>query len=152
MDANAMTQRLIEKAIGLADGQAITELHVLLGELTGVRPQEVQATFRQARAQTLADAATLHIRTEPGRGVCLTCGQASPLVTKDDACPACGSRRVHLVAGHLLHLASLTFHGHGRNNQAPGRPTSAKAPVRVPAQGEVARTVGQKRASGQRRR
>ena len=136
MDANATIQRLIAKAIRLADRQAIKEIHVLLGELTGFTPKEVQATFRRERARTLADTATLHIRTESGRGVCLSCGQESPLRTKDDACPVCSSRRIHLVAGHVLHLASLTFHGHGRHHNSHGQRTFAEEQVLLPAKEE----------------
>ena len=137
MDANAMTQRLIVKAIRLADGQAIKEMHVLLGKLIGVTPREVQGAFRRERACTLADTATLHIRTEAGRGVCLSCVQESPLRTKDDACPVCSSRRIHLVAGHVLHLASLTFHGHRLNSNRSRQRTLTQAPVRIPAKAEV---------------
>jgi hydrogenase nickel incorporation protein HypA/HybF len=137
MDANASTQRLVAKAILLADGQAIKEIHALLGELTGVRPKDIQAAFQHERTNTLADAARLHIRTEPGRGISLTCCQESSLRTKDDACPVCGSRRIHLVAGHVLHLASLTFHGHRLKRDKPARRAFSQAQVRIPAKAEA---------------
>ncbi len=126
MNATESTQALIAKAARLADGQAIKHLHILLGELTGLTPAEVQAEFRRERNGTLAAGATLHIRTEPGRAVCLMCGAEWAAKTLGEACTACGSGRTHMAGGHLLHLTSLTFDGQARaGEQAGGRPTRA---------------------------
>jgi hydrogenase nickel insertion protein HypA len=122
MNAIESIQRLIAKAIRLADGQPIKEIHVLLGELTGLTPGQVQTAFNRQRQGTLAAEATLRIRTEPGRAVCLTCEQEWPAETLGEACQACGSSRTHMVAGHLVHLASLTFAGQGYAGGQYGQP------------------------------
>lgn len=121
MHATESIQKLIGKATRLADGQPIKEIHVLLGELTGFTPNQVQAVFNLERHGTLAAEAVLHVRSEPGRAVCLTCEEEWAVQTLSEPCPACGSSRTHMVAGHLVHLASLTFAGQGYARGQNGR-------------------------------
>jgi hydrogenase nickel incorporation protein HypA/HybF len=140
MYATESIQKLIAKATRLADGQPIKEIHVLLGELTGLTPNQVQAAFDLARHGTLAAEAALQVRSEPGRAVCLTCEEEWAVQTLIEPCPACGSRRTHMVAGHLVHLSSLTFAGQGyargqngpvsrRSGSRPREAAGARQPV-----------------------
>jgi len=132
MHATESIQKLIAKATRLADGQPIKEIHVLLGELTGLTPNQVQAVFNFERRGTLAAESVLHVRSEPGRAVCLTCEEEWAVQTLRERCPACGSSRTHMVAGHLVHLSSLTFAGpgyargqNGRMSRSGSRPREA---------------------------
>jgi hydrogenase nickel insertion protein HypA len=113
MNANESIHQLIANATRLADGQPIKEIHVLLGQVTELTPGQLQAAFNRERPGTPAAGADLHIRTEPGRAVCLTCDAEWAAQALGEACPTCDSRRTHMVAGHLVHLASLTCAGQG---------------------------------------
>jgi hydrogenase nickel incorporation protein HypA/HybF len=121
MHATESIQKLMAKATRLADGQPNKEIHVLPGELTGLTPNQVQAMFDLERHGTLAAEAALHVRSEPGRVVCLTCEQERAVQTLSAPCPACGSSRTHMVAGHLVHLSSLAFAGQGYARGQNGR-------------------------------
>jgi hydrogenase nickel incorporation protein HypA/HybF len=141
MHATESIQKLIAKAIRLADGRPIKEIHVLLGKLTGLTPNQAQAIFDVERRGTQAAGAVLHVRSEPGRAVCLTCGEEWAVQTLSEPCPACGSSRTHMVAGHLVHLSSLTFAGQGyargqngrvsRGGPRPREAASARQPVNM---------------------
>lgn len=102
-------QNLIDKAVRLAEGQPIKQVRAALGALTGLAPQQVEAEFERRRIGTPAADATLHLRSEPGRVVCLSCNFESPAYTEGEACPACGSLRRQVVGGQQLALEGVSI-------------------------------------------
>jgi Zn finger protein HypA/HybF involved in hydrogenase expression len=101
-------QNLIDKAVRLADGQPITHIRAALGDLSGLAPEQVQAEFERYRSGTPAATATLYLRREPGRVVCLSCDDESQVYTVGEACRACGSLRRHVVGGQQLALEGMS--------------------------------------------
>jgi Zn finger protein HypA/HybF involved in hydrogenase expression len=118
MYPNDGVPNLIDKAVCLADGQPIKQVRAALGALTGLAPQQVQAEFERYRIGTPAADATLHLRSEPGRVVCLSCDFESPAHTEGEACPACGSLRRQIVGGQQLALEGVSV---DRSRPGPDR-------------------------------
>jgi hydrogenase nickel incorporation protein HypA/HybF len=81
---------------------AVTQLHVRIGELSGVDGGLLQTAYELCRVGTPCERADLTVTTVPARWSCPACsrdaGQGDRLV-----CPACG-RGVKLVAGDEILL------------------------------------------------
>jgi Zn finger protein HypA/HybF involved in hydrogenase expression len=98
---------LLHKAIRLAEGRPIRQINAALGALTGLTPEQVQAEFVHHRRGTLAAEARLELAPEPGRALCLSCGQEAAASLPDEVCPDCGSSRRRVVAGQHLSFAGM---------------------------------------------
>ena len=132
---------LLEKAIRLAEGRPIRQINAALGELTGLSPEQVQAEFMQQRRHhpDVAAEARLQLEHEPGRALCLTCGQEGAVSIAAEACPGCGSHRRRIIAGEHLAFAGMSLMGptehHARapraNLQADNHVEAARSPVRA---------------------
>ncbi len=129
-------QNLIDKAARLAEGQPIKQVRAALGALTGMAPHQVEAEFEQYRIGTPAADATLHLRSEPGRVVCLSCDFESSAYIEGEACPACGSLRRQVVGGQQLALEGVSVdRSRPRANRGPAQ-RSGRQSARAEAIGE----------------
>lgn len=115
MHPSDSVENLIVKVGRLADGQPITQIRAALGDLTGQDPDQVRVQFERRRIGTPAANASLILRREPGRVVCLSCDHESLTYLEGEACAAFGSFRRQVVGGHQLALEGVsverTVHG-----------------------------------------
>ena len=105
-----VTEALLDLALRhaqAAQAGQITNVHVVVGQLSSVVDDSVQFYWDLISAGTLAAGALLHFRRVPALFRCSDCRHEYAPGAEVLACPACGSLRVSLVAGDELYLEAL---------------------------------------------
>jgi hydrogenase nickel incorporation protein HypA/HybF len=105
----AVTESLLEIALrhGRAAGAtAVTDLRLVVGDLSSIVDESVQFYWDIISAGTPAAGAALHFRRVPGRLGCRTCGH-NYCPTAGLPCPDCGGVDVALLAGDEFYLESI---------------------------------------------
>jgi len=104
-----ITESLLEIALRHArEAQAgrITDLYLVIGELSSVIDESVQFYWDIICEGTLAEGATLHFRRIPAAMACQECSETyDPKV--DLTCPTCGSSNVRIVSGQEFYLEAI---------------------------------------------
>lgn len=104
-----VTESLLEIALRHgrdAGAEAVTDLHVVIGELSSIVDESVQFYWDMISEGTAAAGSRLHFRRIPGRLGCLTCGNTySP--REDLPCPACGGVDIEVLAGEEFYLEAI---------------------------------------------
>ena len=104
-----VTESLLEIALRHArDAGAgrITDLHLVIGELSSVIDDSVQFYWDIVSEGTPAEGATLHFRRVPAEMACQECAETyDPKVNL--TCPACGSANVRIVSGQEFYLEAI---------------------------------------------
>lgn len=122
----AVTESILEIATrhGREAGAArITDLYLVIGELSTIVDESVQFYWDIVSEGTAAAGAKLHFRRVPGELACQACGHVySPRETLP--CPACGSEDVRIVAGEEFFLEAIDVEPAGESNGAPAAPKS----------------------------
>jgi hypothetical protein len=82
--------------------------------------------------------ASLTLRREPGRTVCLSCEHESLTYVEGEACAACGSFRRQVVGGHQLALEGVNVERsmHGVRRQTYPSKAAGAALSRSRAEGD----------------
>lgn len=105
----SVTESLLELAIRHAQSaraKRITDLHLVIGQLSSIVDDSVQFYWDIVSKDTIAEGARLHFERVPARLLCLECGQEySP--GEALTCPACSGSRVRVVAGEEFRLDSI---------------------------------------------
>jgi hydrogenase nickel incorporation protein HypA/HybF len=104
-----VTESILEIALrhGRAAGAtAVTDLYLVVGELSSIVDDSVQFYWDIVSEGTPAAGSRLHFRRTPGLLGCRACGHAySP---RDDLpCPACGGIEIDVMAGEEFYLESI---------------------------------------------
>lgn len=90
-----------------AQAQAVEEIELEIGALSGVEMQAFNFAWQQAVKETvLAYAVTVVNRIE-GRGHCLSCNSVYPMQQLYDACTSCGGHFIDIQQGKELRVKSL---------------------------------------------
>jgi len=117
-----VTESLLEIALRharQADAGRITDLHLVIGELSTVIDDSVQFYWDFVSEGTPAEGATLHFRRIPAEMTCQDCGEMyDPKV--DLTCPACNSSNVRTIAGQEFFLEAIEV----GDDEAAASPTS----------------------------
>lgn len=106
----AITQSILDIAQKVAQEHGATrvrEVHIKLGEYSGVVPQCVQDYFDVISQGTIAQGAVLDIQRLPVIIHCLDCDQDSHIDRRHVRCPLCGSTHIKLVQGREFYIESL---------------------------------------------
>lgn len=85
----------------------IQEIECELGLIACVEPRTLTGCFELFAEGTLAEGATLSLRTAPLACRCTDCGHAFDLTRRHFVCPACGGENIHFSKGHGLTLLAL---------------------------------------------
>jgi hydrogenase nickel incorporation protein HypA/HybF len=122
----SVTESILEIALRHAreaDAAAVTDLYLVVGELSTIVDESVQFYWNFVAEGTPAAGATLHFRRAPGRLACRVCGHTyGPREAL--TCPACDSADVRVVAGEEFYLEAIDV-----NKTADGRPPAAGEPI-----------------------
>ena len=107
----AITQSILQIALRHGEqnqASKITALHLVIGQLSSVVDDSVQFYWEMIAEGTLAAGSTLHFKRIPAQLECQDCGQPYSLESNQlDACPACESMNVRVVAGKEFRLESI---------------------------------------------
>jgi hydrogenase nickel incorporation protein HypA/HybF len=90
-----------------AGANHITDLYLVIGQLSSIVDDSVQFYWDQLSQNTLAEGSRLHFRRIPTELLCQACGHRYAPAPDDFACPACGSVRIKVVAGEEFYLESI---------------------------------------------
>ncbi len=110
MHEMAVTQSMLELVLAeaaKARASRVTLVNVVLGEMTGVVADCVQAYFDLMSRYTIAEGAALSFRRVPREAHCRNCAH---LFRPDEicwACPECQSAEFEITAGNELYIESI---------------------------------------------
>ncbi|RME75503.1 MAG: hydrogenase maturation nickel metallochaperone HypA [Chloroflexi bacterium] len=106
-----VTQGILATAIEAAQqhgGYPITDIYLVIGELSSIVDDSVQFYFDMLSQGTLAEGARLHFQRQPAQATCWACGhqfEVSPPLPP--LCPACQSPRLHVTGGREFYVESI---------------------------------------------
>ena len=105
----SVTESILEIALrhgGEAGAERITDLHLVIGELSTIIDESVQFYWEFVSEGTPAVGVTLHFRRVPAQLTWQTCGHSySPREALP--CLACGSEDIRVVAGEEFYLEAI---------------------------------------------
>lgn len=90
-----------------AGAARITDLYLVIGELSSIVDESVQFYWDMICSGTAAEGARLHFRRVPAEMECAECAHRYHPDDIDLACPACGSVRVEVVAGDEFFVEAI---------------------------------------------
>lgn len=110
----SVTQSVLEIALrsaeqqnGLQQGARITDLYLVIGDLSSIVDDSVQFYWDIISQGTIAEGAQLHFERIPTRMQCGACGHSYPPTAETLACPACNSTQVQVIAGDEFRLDAI---------------------------------------------
>lgn len=110
----AITEEILRIATEHAEqahARRVTDIHLVIGELSSVVDDSVQFYFDFCSPGTLAEGAQLHFCRLPARLRCRQCGhEFEPAGNRWD-CPACGSIGGDVITGREFYLDSIEIEG-----------------------------------------
>jgi hydrogenase nickel incorporation protein HypA/HybF len=105
-----VTQSLLEIALRHARGSTatrITDLHIVMGELTTMLDDSIQFYWDMIAEGTIAQGAKLHFRRVPAELQCMACFTKYTPQEKELLCPNCGSVGAKIIAGEEFSLEAI---------------------------------------------
>jgi hydrogenase nickel incorporation protein HypA/HybF len=105
-----ITEEILRIAIEHAEqahAQRITDINIVVGELSSVVDDSVQFYFDFSSPGTIAEGAQLHFRRIPAHLRCRQCGREFEPDGVDWRCPQCQSIGGDVIAGREFYLESI---------------------------------------------
>lgn len=112
MHERAVTESLLEIAMrhaSKAGAQRITDLYLVVGQLSSIIDESVQFYWDIIADGTPAKGAQLHFKRIPLELSCLDCNNIFAPLQDDFACPQCGSSHIKVLAGDEFYLESINI-------------------------------------------
>jgi hydrogenase nickel incorporation protein HypA/HybF len=109
----AVTESLLKIALQHAEkasATGVTDLYVVMGELSSIVDDSVQFYWDIISQNTIAEKARLHFRRIPAEFICLDCDNRYRPATDNFSCPVCGSIRLKLASGEEFYLEAIEVH------------------------------------------
>jgi hydrogenase nickel incorporation protein HypA/HybF len=107
MHEMSITQGIIDICEKYAEGRRVLSVDVEIGELSSVVPEAVEFCFEACSQGTLLEGARITIIRVPGSGLCLDCGQETPLAALFGACRQCGGYNVTIMSGEEMRVKEI---------------------------------------------
>ncbi len=106
-----VTQSILDIALkhaNKAQARRVTDLHIVMGELSKLVDESIQFYWDIIARDTIAEGAKLHWRIVPAQFQCMTCFEKyHPSDSEEFACPNCKSVGVKIVAGEEFSLEAI---------------------------------------------
>ncbi len=102
-----VTESLLRLALDHADGGRITDLYIVVGQLSSFVDDSVQFYWNIISEGTLAEHSRLHFRRPTAEMQCSECQYQYQLSADHFACPNCGSAKVQLLSGNEFYLDAI---------------------------------------------
>jgi hydrogenase nickel incorporation protein HypA/HybF len=111
-----ITESLLE--IGLrhakqAGAKKITDLYLVIGQLSSVVDDSVEFYWDIIAKDTLAEGAKLHFKRIPTEIICLDCNHQYKPLENLMACPRCDSISIKIIAGEEFFLEAINVETSG---------------------------------------
>ena len=106
----SITESLLEIALRHADtagAKRISDLYLVIGQLSSIVDESVQFYWDIIAAETLAEGAKLHFQRIPTKILCLDCERQYHPTDKQVACPNCDSINIKILAGEEFFLEAI---------------------------------------------
>ncbi len=106
----SITQSLLELALEHAEAagaRRVTDLHLVIGDLSSVLDGCVQFYWDVITEGTMASGSRLHFQRVAAELRCQDCGASCALGEIEAACPQCGGSRLQITAGDEFYLDSI---------------------------------------------
>jgi hydrogenase nickel incorporation protein HypA/HybF len=118
MHERSLVRRLLQQAEELMiehDGARVREVHLSIGEFSGVEPELLETAFHEMVGEGPLGHAVLELQRVPLEAECDACGCQFAVERFTFLCPQCGSTEVTVLRGEQLMLESLVLEeaGHG---------------------------------------
>ena len=104
------TQAVLDKALKKAadeHAQRITNIYVVVGEISTYSDESVQFYWDQISKGTIAEAAVLHFRPVLAEMQCMSCFAKYHPVDGEIVCPNCGGAGAKIVSGEEFYMEGL---------------------------------------------
>lgn len=105
-----VTQSLLKIALDHAEkakAQRITDLHIVMGELSSMVDDSIQFYWELIARDTIAEKAALHFCRVPAELQCMTCFHKYHPTDQELVCPQCGGVGAKIIAGEEFALESI---------------------------------------------
>ncbi len=103
----AVTEQIVEIALGEARGRRITAITLVLGELCGIVDESVRFCFDVIAAGTPAEGAALVFEKVRAQLRCRACGGEFGIADTEALCPRCGAIGAEVVRGREFYMESI---------------------------------------------
>jgi hydrogenase nickel incorporation protein HypA/HybF len=106
----SVTESLLEIALrhaAKAHAKRVTNLYLLIGQLSSIIDDSVQFYWDFVSKGTLAEGAKLNFRRIPAEFLCLDCHHRFSPGRENFLCPACAGSRVKIVSGEEFRLEAI---------------------------------------------
>ncbi len=92
-----------------AGGQSILEIELDMGCLSSIEMNAFEFAWMQGIKETALEHVVKKVNRIEGRARCLDCSNGFALQHFYDACPACGSHRMHILQGKELSVKTMVL-------------------------------------------
>ncbi len=106
----AVAENILEIALRhgeRAGARKITDLHLVIGELSSIIDDSIQFYWDIIAKGTLAEGARLHFKRIGAQLKCKNCGHQYPLSGDDFSCTACKSYQVEFISGNEFYFEAI---------------------------------------------
>jgi hydrogenase nickel incorporation protein HypA/HybF len=106
----AVTQSILKIALDHAEqanAKRITDLHIVMGELSSMVDDSIQFYWEIIAKDTIAQKAALHFRRVPAELQCMNCSETYHPTEKELICPTCGHAGARILSGEEFALESI---------------------------------------------
>ena len=106
----SITQTLFDVVIEQAkrsEAKKVCRINLIIGEMTGIVGESVCYYLDFLSKNTIAEGASLNIKSIPVRARCLNCSKTFELGKFTWCCPDCDSAKLEITAGNELFIDSI---------------------------------------------
>jgi hydrogenase nickel incorporation protein HypA/HybF len=103
----AVTENILEIALKHAEGHRITDINLVVGQLSSIVDDSVQFYWDTISLGTSAEGAKLHFKRISTELQCRDCEHRYTPAENNFACPRCNSLRVKVVAGEEFFIEAI---------------------------------------------
>ncbi len=103
----AITENILDIVLKHANSQPITDIHLVIGQLSSIVDDSVQFYWDSISKGTNAEGAKLHFTRIPTEFLCLECMTRFTPTENNYTCQNCGSPRVKIVAGEEFYVEAI---------------------------------------------
>jgi hydrogenase nickel incorporation protein HypA/HybF len=110
MHEYSLTQTILQTALQHAQQAGttkITRINLIIGEYSDEREESIRFYWDELAKGTPAQDAKLQFERVLAELKCLDCGNVFHPADDESLCPACSSRRLHLLSGDDVRLESI---------------------------------------------